>query len=58
MTISLEEALSLVVPYDIIVQLDIRVGTVLAASRVTHSKKLVALQVDVGEPHPRCILDL
>jgi methionyl-tRNA synthetase len=37
-------------------ELDIRVGTVLAASRVPHSKKLIALQVDVGEPEPRCIL--
>jgi tRNA-binding EMAP/Myf-like protein len=58
MTILLERQTALVVPSETIVQLDIRVGTVLAASRVPHSKKLIALQVDVGEPQPRCILDL
>ena len=52
----LERSPSLVVPYDTILQLDIRVGTVLAASRVPHSKKLIALQVDVGDPQLRCIL--
>jgi methionyl-tRNA synthetase len=58
MTLLLERSPSLVVPYDTLLQLDIRVGTVLAAERVPHSKKLIALQMDVGEPQPRCILDL
>ncbi len=54
----LERAPSLVVSYDTLMQLDLRVGTVLTALRVPHSKKLIALQVDVGEAVPRCILDL
>jgi methionyl-tRNA synthetase len=56
MTRLLERAPSLVVPYDTLMQLELRVGTVLAASRVPHSKKLIVLQVDVGEAMPRCIL--
>jgi methionyl-tRNA synthetase len=52
----LERSPSLVVPYDTLMQLELRVGTVLAASQVPHSKKLIALQVDVGEAVPRCIL--
>jgi tRNA-binding EMAP/Myf-like protein len=43
MTILLERPTARFVPYETIVQLDIRVGTVLAAVRVTHSKKLIVL---------------
>ncbi len=52
----LEPSPSPLIPYTTIVQLDMRVGTILTAERVPHSKKLIALQVDVGEAVPRCIL--
>jgi methionyl-tRNA synthetase len=51
-----EPSRSPLLPYATIVQLDIRVGTILTAEHVPHSKKLIALQVDVGEAQTRCIL--
>ena len=44
------------VPYESFARLDIRMGTVLAAERMVHSKKLTALWIDVGEPQPRCVI--
>ncbi|HEU5199142.1 MAG TPA: hypothetical protein VFU32_05870 [Ktedonobacterales bacterium] len=44
------------VPYESFAHLDIRLGTVLAAERMAHSKKLTALWIDVGEPQPRCVV--
>lgn len=45
-----------IVPYESFARLDIRMGTVLAAERMLHSKKLTALWIDVGEPQPRCVI--
>ena len=42
--------------YESFARLDIRMGTVLAAERMVHSKKLTALWIDVGEPKPRCVI--
>ncbi len=44
------------VPYESFARLDIRMGIVLAAERMMHSKKLTALWIDVGEPQPRCVI--
>lgn len=45
-----------IVPYESFARLDIRMGTVLAAERMVHSKKLSVLWIDVGEPQPRCVI--
>ncbi|HEY3593362.1 MAG TPA: methionine--tRNA ligase, partial [Polyangiaceae bacterium] len=50
------EATAGLATYDDFTKLDLRVGIVVAAARVTGKDKLLQLAVDVGEPEPRPIV--
>jgi tRNA-binding protein len=43
------------IPFELLQQIDVRVGTILSVSDVTNSEKLVALEVSFGD-HKRTVL--
>ncbi|MDD4748652.1 MAG: methionine--tRNA ligase [Methanosarcinaceae archaeon] len=52
---NLEEGLSQI-DYEDFAKLDIRVGKILVAEKIKKSRKLLRLEVDIGEPEPRQIV--